>query len=373
METIKRKSGLRFREEIRVGLKKIKSPVFTRKSDAKDWKRRMDSEKYHLLAHGKESSFNKPDRLFDVYAQTWLYEIKINDLSPRSFDNYESVIRVHLIPEFKGIKLRELKDSHGREFIKKLKGNHSPKGAADIFTLLKSILKRAKEDKLIIENPFENIKAPVEELTCDAFWTKSEVKQFLLSSYSSEYYPLYFLAVNTGMRMSELCGLCWDRVDFQLNQLTISRTRDKKGLKNTTKSKMKRIIPMTNDVRELLWNLFTKQLNPVFVLAHLNGKKISYSHLYRVFKKSQLAAGLTKFIRFHDLRHTFATQFMMNGGNLFELQKILGHSKIEMTMRYAHFSPEHLKSAVKFMDVGYAPDSPHRKCFEENVFENSMS
>ncbi|WP_423135965.1 tyrosine-type recombinase/integrase [Morganella morganii] len=50
--------------------------------------------------------------------------------------------------------------------------------------------------------------------------------------------------------------------------------------------------------------------------------------------------------RTHVLRHTFASHFMMNGGNILVLQQILGHSSIMMTMRYAHFSPDHLDAAV---------------------------
>lgn len=49
---------------------------------------------------------------------------------------------------------------------------------------------------------------------------------------------------------------------------------------------------------------------------------------------------------FHVLRHTFASHFIMNGGNIIVLQRILGHSDIKQTMRYAHFSPEHLEDAV---------------------------
>ncbi|NWO55704.1 tyrosine-type recombinase/integrase, partial [Chromohalobacter israelensis] len=51
--------------------------------------------------------------------------------------------------------------------------------------------------------------------------------------------------------------------------------------------------------------------------------------------------------RTHVLRHTFASHFMMNGGNLLALQKILGHQSVQMTMRYAHLSPDHLAEAVK--------------------------
>ena len=56
--------------------------------------------------------------------------------------------------------------------------------------------------------------------------------------------------------------------------------------------------------------------------------------------------------RFHDLRHTFASHFMMNGGNIYDLQKMLGHSSLEMTQRYAHLAPEHLVAASNVVNFG---------------------
>jgi hypothetical protein len=57
-------------------------------------------------------------------------------------------------------------------------------------------------------------------------------------------------------------------------------------------------------------------------------------------------AGMTNVIRLHDTRHTFASQFMMHGGNVFTLQKLLGHKSVNMTMKYAHLADDYLKDAV---------------------------
>jgi integrase len=59
-----------------------------------------------------------------------------------------------------------------------------------------------------------------------------------------------------------------------------------------------------------------------------------------------------KIFRFHDLRHTFASHFMKNGGNIYDLQKILGHTSLEMTQRYAHLAPEHLVQASNVVSFG---------------------
>ena len=84
----------------------------------------------------------------------------------------------------------------------------------------------------------------------------------------------------------------------------------------------------------------------LFLLIHCEPRM---AHLYRDFAKAQKKSGLERKIRFHDMRHTFASQFMMSGGSLYDLQKILGHTKIEMTMRYAHLSADHLASAINIV------------------------
>jgi site-specific recombinase XerD len=75
-------------------------------------------------------------------------------------------------------------------------------------------------------------------------------------------------------------------------------------------------------------------------------------HLYRDFRVYLKGADIDKTFRFHDLRHTFASHFMMNGGNIYDLQKILGHTSLEMTQRYAHLAPEHLVRASNVVSFG---------------------
>ncbi len=73
------------------------------------------------------------------------------------------------------------------------------------------------------------------------------------------------------------------------------------------------------------------------VRKEASGDPLIVVHLDRRFKAAQKRAGLTNVIRFHDLRHTFASQFMMNGGNIYDLQKILGHSSLDEAMKVVSF------------------------------------
>jgi integrase len=165
---------------------------------------------------------------------------------------------------------------------------------------------------------------------------------------------LILVALNTGMRKGELAGLKWDRIDFSLGQITVSRTRDIFGLKERKKTKLKRIIPMNQLMRMTFLKLFQGRKGSDFVFVDENDFPLEVHHIYRDFAKAQKHAGIANKIRFHDLRHTFASQFMMNNGNVFDLQKILGHTDIKMTMRYAHYSPEHLQKAMQGFELGYS-------------------
>ena len=150
-------------------------------------------------------------------------------------------------------------------------------------------------------------------------------------------------------------------MNFSSKQIEVGRIRDKHGLRPTTKGGNRRIVPMNQQVLALFKKLFNEfnekrqtGAQNDFVFKDTRGEPFGVQHVYRSFSRAQKRAGLDRRFRFHDLRHTFASHFMMNGGNLYDLQKIMRHSKIEMTMRYAHLAPDHLADAVNIVSFGEA-------------------
>lgn len=132
--------------------------------------------------------------------------------------------------------------------------------------------------------------------------------------------------------------------------LTISRTLTRDGLKNTTKSHKARHIPMNAMVKDIMNKRFKSKISN-YVFHTPSGEPIPYDHFtQRYFKQAQNRAGLSRHIRFHDLRHTYASHFVMNGGDIFVLQKLLGHSDLNITMIYAHLSEKFLKSASEIIN-----------------------
>lgn len=351
MEKIKRKSGVKYRESIRINGRTIKSPVFSRKTDCIQWLAQQRSRRYENTLYGDNSKL-KSTTIFEEYAGNWIIGKKAAGLSKSTIDNYESYLNVHLVPFFKGLDMKRISRVDVESFQAHFSKTHNAKGTNNIMTALKAIFSEAVKDGFLVKSPAAFMKKLSEDNPVESYWTKAEIDQFFRGSIHNPLYDLFLIALNTGMRRGELAGLKWDRVDLSLNQITISRTRDVDGLKERTKTKLKRVIPMNQLVKMTLLKLFQERKGSEFVFVRSDDSPLEVHHIYRDFGKAQAKAGITNKIRFHDLRHTFASQFMMNNGNVFDLQKILGHTDIKMTMRYAHYSPEHLQKAMQGFELG---------------------
>lgn len=340
-----------YRESFYFNDKKIHGPLFSRKSDAKAWKVKALNEKNDILSGKIRRDSNSIT--FQEFSMRWLDEYKKHQLTETTYISYESIIRKHLIPHFDGKKMKDIVERDAHLLIQKLKSNgHNAGGINTILKVLKSIFIKARKTRIIVEDPFEEVSKQKRGEKMENFWSKAEVEQFLMANTDDARYALYYVAIHTGMRMAELTGLKWDRLDFFLNQIKVTRIRGKRGLQETTKTGNIRTIPMTAGVKSLLLKMKgQRKVNP-YVFVDSKDKEFQYGHLYRDFKLAQRKARIENLIRFHDLRHTFASQFMMNGGDIFHLQKLLGHTKMETTMIYAHFSPDHLVGALPYMNMG---------------------
>src|SRR5258708_5756010 len=160
------------------------------------------------------------------------------------------------------------------------------------------------------------------------------------------------LALNTGCRKNELLKLSWDRVDLKSNLLRLEG-RD-------TKSGKRRAVPLNEEARRALLNRarFRAEHCPDsgWVFSNRKGKRVQNVH--NGFKGARGRAKIMD-LRVHDLRHTCASWLVQAGVPLLKVSKLLGHSTIEMTERYAHLAPENLKAAVSVLDrlrSSYAPD-----------------
>jgi integrase len=154
--------------------------------------------------------------------------------------------------------------------------------------------------------------------------------------------PIVKLALNTGMRRGELFALKWENIGPSALYIP------------TSKSKRPRVVPLNEAAKEVLKEMRRRnELKSAYVFCDSRGKP--WTVLRRGFETACRKAGIVDF-RFHDLRHTFASHLAMKGYPLKAIAELLGHSTIEMTMRYAHLSPGQLHEAVNSLCFGQKTD-----------------
>ncbi len=144
--------------------------------------------------------------------------------------------------------------------------------------------------------------------------------------------PIVIVALNTGMRKGELLSLKWQDVDFRRETIQLLKTKNNKV----------RHIPMNNAVKDALLSV---RKNPESPYVFTNRQGTMLLDVKRSFTTALKKSGIKSF-RFHDLRHTFASQLVMSGVDLNTVRDLLGHSTLEMTLRYTHLSPNYKKRAV---------------------------
>ena len=147
--------------------------------------------------------------------------------------------------------------------------------------------------------------------------SKSQTKHLL---------ALVTVAMETGLRKGELFDLTWAQVDMSRGVIRLE----------VTKSGKRREVPM----RQVVYNALSELPGP-----H-EGRVWPAGSIRTAFENSVEAANLDSPLHFHDLRHHFASWYVMRGGSVPALQQILGHATLAMTMRYSHLSPKHLRDEM---------------------------
>lgn len=199
---------------------------------------------------------------------------------------------------------------------------------------LHHLFDKAVEWEMMERNPFDKGKPLWLKLNNKRkrYLSQEEIDRLLGSCGRDHTRDIVETALNTGMRRKEI--------------LTLESNQIKDGLiyLSKTKTNEAREIPINDDLADLFKRLKRKKIQNIdYIFCDKNGHP--YHDIDGSFKTALKKARIKDF-RFHDLRHTFASHFVMRGGSLKELQELLGHKDTKMTMRYAHLSQEHKAKAI---------------------------
>ena len=356
---IETKDGERFRRV---------SPVQTKRG-AQEYERELLSDSSTLT----RSSVAAAPAGFREFAIDWLKSYVVANNKPSEVVSKESTLRVHLIPFFENFRLRDIgpRDVERYKAEKLATGQLSAKTINNHLVVLRKLLVTAEEWEAVDRVPrIRRLSVP----PCKFDWlTREESERFLASV--EKHYPqwraFFFMALRTGMRRGELFGVFWDDVDLVAETVTVRRSVYR-GSFVSPKNGRERTIPMTPKLTAILKaHQAVTRLRGDLVYPAADGKASHHQdHIDRPLHGALKRAGLRR-IRFHDLRHSFASQLVSAGRSVKEVQELLGHQSIQMTMRYAHLAPGRMRAAVNALEDGTDVETPER--FGTTVAQNAKT
>lgn len=278
-----------------------------------------------------------------------------------SFSAYTLLIENHLLPSF-GDKY-SVEEVEVQAFVfQKLESGLSQKTIKDILIVLKMILKYGAKHKWLDYIPFD-IQYPTEreKYTVEVL-SRSDQKKIM--NYIQEHFTFrnlgVYICLSSGMRIGEVCALTWEDIDTDNGVISVNRTiqriyviedgnRKTELILDTPKTKNSiREIPISKDLLRIL-KPFKKIVNPSFFVL-TNDAKPTEPRTYRSYYKNLMEHLKMPDLKFHGLRHSFATRCIESNCDYKTVSVLLGHSNISTTLNlYVHPNMEQKKKAIEQM------------------------
>lgn len=299
----------------------------------------LDELKQGVCPTDSKTTFRKAAELFmQLHAEV--------NCKPATQEAYNGYLKNHINPFLGDLKLNEISPLLIKEFIKQMVETGRRNSTVNKYTrLISEVYNFMIDSDVAVRNPLARIKSLKETKNDKIRALCTEEVQALLTKTKiiyPDFYPLLFTAIFTGMRQGELLGLTWDSINWITKKITVDKNYTH-GRVGTPKTKKIRYIDMSSELAKLLkeWRLACPHSEYNLVFPNGEGQyQDSHNMLKRRFKPSLERAGINT-IRFHDLRHTYASLLLANGAPMKYVQHQLGHSSITMTMDlYTHLLPE---------------------------------
>ncbi len=241
----------------------------------------------------------------------------------------------------------EVRKAHVAEFVaQKKRDGLKPPTIRRYLATLSSLFSFSERSGWLNQNPLSRFdKRSLPEAQPRTRFLSREEYRRLIAAAEPHLKPIVEMAVETGLRQEELLGLRWDQLDLDRREIRLV----------VTKSKQPRIVPLSDRGVAIFVATAPIGSSPFVFTNPRTGQR--YRNLRQSFQKACSRAGISDF-RWHDLRHTFASWHVQSGTDLYRVSRILGHSTLQMTTRYAHLATEQLHEAVRGVATFMATTSP---------------
>jgi len=357
--TIYQRTNGNWRAQISIMGKRLSYTAETRK-EAQKWVREIRNEMERGLTHeGARITFGE-------WLDEWLVSKK-HHVAVQTQSYYSQIIRDYIKPVLGRIRLRELNARQIQRFYNvKVSEGVGLRTVQKTHTVIHASLNSARKFGIIPFNPDDATNPPKPKSKAMKFLNREQARKLLEVSKETNdrYYPLYYLAVVTGMREGELLALKWENVDLNkgiLNVIFNLKRIPGGGLeigKPKTESSIRSIKLGINTIevlRSQKKNLENEKENDYwqdegFIFPSSIGTAVDPSNLIKQFRKLLEKAGLPR-IRFHDLRHTAASLMLNNGIDVLVASQRLGHAKPSITLDvYGHLMPSMQNEAANILN-----------------------
>ena len=311
---------------------------------------------------------------------TWLTTVR-EEVSPKSHERYSEIVTNFLIPALGNLPLAKLAPSHiqtaynswaigGR--LDGKEGGLSPRTRRHIHRILNSALTRAVEQQMLARNPADVFKRRLPKVECREMTTLSTDQSARLLAaikHTRVYWPV-LLALSTGMRRGEVFALRWKNVDLEHGSLRVmeSLEQTKTGIRfKAPKTEKTRVITLpafaVDELRRLkrqqaeeLLMLGVRQTGETLVCSRADGLPLQPQSLTHQFARLISRVKELPRVRFHDLRHSHATQLLLAGVHPKIAQERLGHATITTTLDlYSHVTETMQSDAAERLDAVFRP------------------
>ena len=289
---------------------------------------------------------------------TWLklwYELYAKpNVRTATANRYQLIIDTYTVPRIGTIKLKKLTTRHLQKLYKDLlesgrvrPGKNQGTGLStttvhSVHLMLHAALDRAVKERLIPRNPCEDCVVPKPRKLDMNVLSPEQMGAYLEAAQRRELLPMFYLELVSGLRKGELVALRWDDLDIQSRTISVCRqyVRNPDGSLELTRPKTEnsvRLVSIPQVAVDLLIQEHDRHPdNPYLFPSPLTGEMYHPDSVVNLHKKILKDAGL-EHLRFHDLRHTFATTALQNGVDVKTVSSMLGHFDAGFTLRtYTH-------------------------------------